>query len=145
MGFQFSLAAVLRLKQAVEKQEELALQKILAEIAQVHHQIERLAADVTRARRLLDQAMQQLVSAADIESTTRQIAGAMQHKQELMNSLAELHRRRETQTRKYQAAHNSRKMLSDMETRQRDAYGQERARIDQKFLDDIFVSRSQRS
>jgi flagellar biosynthesis chaperone FliJ len=36
-------------------------------------------------------------------------------------------------------------MLSDMEERQRDAYELERTRSEQKFVDDIFAARAQRS
>lgn len=145
MPFQFPLATVLRFKRSVEKQEELALQKILVAMSQVQHQVDTLTTDIARARESLDQALQQLLPAVHVESMIDQINGALGRKQELLDSLAELHRQREMQTRKYQAAHNSRKMLSDMQARQRDAYGQERARAEQKFLDEIFVSRTHRN
>ena len=45
----------------------------------------------------------------------------------------------------YQLAHRNRQMLTDMSTRQREAYDQERVRAEQKFLDDIFAARLQRS
>lgn len=144
MAFQFTLATVLRLKRSIEKQEELALQKILVQISQVRHEADTLTADIARARQSLDKAMQQPLPAVQVESMIDQINDAIRRKQALLDSLAELHRQREMQTRKYQASHNSRKMLSDMEARQRDAYVQERVRAEQKFLDEIFASRAQR-
>jgi flagellar biosynthesis chaperone FliJ len=36
-------------------------------------------------------------------------------------------------------------MLSDMQTRQHDAFEQERSRSEQKVLDDIFGARAQRN
>lgn len=145
MGFRFPLATVLRHRQAVEKREEQALQRLLAEMSRVQQQIDALTTDVAGARLLLDQAMQQSLPAVHIESMMNQIESAIFRKQELLASLAELHRQREVQNRKYQLAHNDCQMLSDMEARQREAYAQERVRADQKALDDIFVRRVQRS
>jgi len=144
MAFQFPLAAVLRFRESIEKQEELALRKIFVEISQAQHRIDELTAEIVRARQSLEQAMQQVLPAVHIVSMTSQIDGATHRKRELLDSQAELERRREMQNRKYQAAHNSRKTLSDMQARQQDAYMQERARAEQKAVDDIFASRAQR-
>jgi flagellar biosynthesis chaperone FliJ len=65
-------------------------------------------------------------------------------KKALIESLAALDRERDIQTRRYQAAHRDRQMLSDMSARKKEAYEQERTRAQQKFLDDIFATRAQR-
>jgi len=145
MGFKFSLAAVLRLKQSIEKQEELALQKVLVEISQVQHRMEALTADILHARQLLEQAMREMLPAVLVESMTNRIEGAMDRKQELSHALAELSRQREIQLRKYQAARNNCQMLHDMHARQQDAHAREREHAEQKFLDEIFAARAQRS
>lgn len=145
MAFQFPLATVLRYRQAVERQEELALKKILGEIARTRLQVADLTASIARARQSLNQALQESLRAVEIEHATKQIEAVMLCKEELLESLAELNQQRLDQTRKYQAAHHSRMTLSDMEARQRDEYERERVRLDQKFLDDIFAARAQRS
>lgn len=145
MAYRFPLATVLRVKQSMEKLEELALQKIFVEMSQVRQQIELLTADIVRARQSLDEAMQQVLPAVEIESRTNGINLAAHRKQELLNALADLNQKREMQSRKYHAAHRSRTVLSDLQARQKDAYEQERARNEQKFIDEIFASRSQRS
>ena len=145
MGFRFPLAAVLRVKQSIEKQEELVLQKVLLEISQVQHQIDDLTLDIVRARQLRDQAMQQMIAAIELDSMSNQIKDAMDRRQELIHSLGELRRKRELQNRRYQTARNNREMLSEMQARQKDAYAQESARAEQRFFDEIFASRARRN
>lgn len=145
MAFSFSLASLLRLRESIERQEELALQRILVEISQVQHRVDAVIADIERARRQVDRAMQQIVPAIHLESMTNQILDAVQLKQELLVSLAQLHQKRDLQSRKFREAHNSRRMLSDMQARQIESYLQERARAEQKALDDLFAHRSRRN
>lgn len=145
MAFKFPLATVLRYRESIEQQEERALMSILAEMEAARQRIENLTADIANARQSLNQAMQEMLPAIHIEYASGQIRGAEDRKKELLQSLAELDRKREAQTAKYKAAHQSRKMLGEMQARQREAYEQERVRLDQKLLDDIFSSRAQRS
>jgi len=90
MGFKFPLATVLRLKQSIERQEELALQRILLDISRVQHQIEALTSDIAHARQLMDQAMQRMLPAILVQSMTSQIDGAVKRRQELVHALSEL-------------------------------------------------------
>lgn len=145
MAFQFPLATVLRFREGMEQQEELALKKILAEMLRVRHQIEDLEEEIARAQQMLSEAMRQVLPAVHIDHMTQQINGTLKRKKELVQSYAELDRLRETHTRKYQSAHRARQMLSDMQARQRETYEQERVRSEQKLLDDMFVSRAKRS
>lgn len=144
MAYKFPLQAVLRVRQTVERQEERALQQIVAEITLLQQRILALTADIARGRQLLEQSIQQSLAAADVESMTLQIDGSIKHKRELLQSLAELQRQRAVQNQKYQAAYNNRKMLSDMQARQMEVYEQERARTEQKQVDEIFSFRAHR-
>lgn len=145
MAFEFPLATVLRLQESLERQEELALEKILVKIAEVQRRIDTLAADIARAHQRLEQELQQALSACEVDAMTTQIENALRHRRELVASLPELHRQREAQARKYQSAHQRRRTLSDMQDRQREAYLHERDRVEQRFVDDVFASRAQRS
>lgn len=145
MAYRFPLATVLRFRQTIEEQEERALEKVFAEIVKAEQQIDALAMDIAGARRKLEADLTESMPAGHVDSMRERIEGAVRLRQQLVDSLAELHRRRDEQVQRYQAAHNSRKVLSDMQERQRDAYEQERDRAEQKTIDDIFASRSQRS
>lgn len=144
MAFEFKLAPLLRVKQSIERQEELALQEILVRIAEVQRRIDALASDVAGARQQLEQKMRQTLTAGEVDAITKQIEGALVRRQDLVDSLEELLRQRETQTRKYQEAHQRRRTLSDMRDSQRETWLHERARVEQKFVDDVFGARAQR-
>lgn len=144
MAFRFPLATVLRLRQSVEKREELALQKVLLDIAGVRHQIEQLSAEIALARQAIDKSLQKLLPAHQLQSMLSAMNSVVDRKKATIESLARLERQRAAQMQAYRAAHRDRQMLSDMETRQRQEYDQARARAEQKRLDDIFAARIQR-
>jgi len=145
MAFRFSLATVLRFRESLEKREELALQKLLMEMAGVHRDIENLTEEIARAEAARYDAMQQPLLAFRLQGMLLEIQIAIQKKAALIESLARLDQQRKAQTAKYQAVHRDRQMLSDMSTRLRDAYERECNRAQQKFLDDVFAARAQRS
>jgi flagellar FliJ protein len=144
MAFRFSLATVLRFRESIEKREELVLEKLLMEMARLRRDIEGLAAEITGAQEARNHAMQQPLPAIHLQLMLKQTDLLADRKKALIESLAALDRERDIQTRRYQAAHRDRQMLSDMSARKKEAYEQERTRAQQKFLDDIFATRAQR-
>jgi flagellar export protein FliJ len=145
MAFRFSLATVLRFRESVEKREELALQKILLEIARTKQRIAQRSAEIALAQEARNKALQHALPAFELQSLTGDVNAALERKKALVESLLPLERQRAAQTATYQAAHRDRQMLSDMAARQRDAYELERARSEQKALDDIFAARASRA
>jgi flagellar FliJ protein len=144
MAFRFPLATVLRFRASVEKREDLALQMLLLEMARTRRQIEQMTTEIEGAHVARSKAMQNPIVAFQIQVMDNDIETAADRKKKLLESLAALDRQRDIQTRKYQAAHRDRQTLSDMSIQQREAYDQERARTEQKFLDDIFATRARR-
>lgn len=144
MAFRFSLAAVLRYRESLERREELALQAILADMGRTSRQIERLTAELARAHQTLNQVTAEPVPASQVQSMFRETEAIATQKKALIDSLAELDRRRRAQTAVYQAANRNRQMLSDMASRQREEYDAEIARRHQKSLDEIFAARAHR-
>jgi len=144
MAFRFSLATVLRFRESVERREELALQKIIMEIARVRIEIERLTGEIALAQAAINKSLQKPISAYHLQGLLNAANAIVDRKRALIESLAPLERKRAAQMKAYQAAHRDRQMLSEMATRQRDVYELAQARAQQKFLDDIFASRAQR-
>ena len=66
MGFRFSLAPVLRLRQGVERLEELALQSAEFEVARVLRRIDRQTAELAKAGKEREQALQMWIRAAEL-------------------------------------------------------------------------------
>lgn len=144
MAFRFSLASVLRFRESIEKREELDLQKLLLEMSRIRREIERLDSEIVRAHEARNRAMQTPLAAVHLQLMLKEIDVIADRKKALIASLAALDRKRENQTKKYQAAHRDRQMLSDMQAHQMDAYELEHTRAQQKVLDDIFAARAQR-
>jgi len=144
MAFRFSLAAVLGFRESIEKREELALQKIVFEIARTHHQIEQLSVDIAVAQQEINKALQQPLPAFHLQTMLSRVDGIVDRKKALVESLVALEQQRANQMNSYYAAHRERRTLTDMETRQRDAYDLERTKAEQKFVDDLFGARAQR-
>jgi flagellar export protein FliJ len=145
MAFRFSLATVLRYRDSMEKRAELALKRVLMEIARTRLQIEQLTRQIARAQAAIEKTLQQPVSAIHLQCMVSEIDAFVDRKKGLIESLAALERQRQLQMQAYQAAHRDRKMLSEMANRQREAYEQDRARREQKFVDDIFAARARRN
>lgn len=144
MAFRFSLATVLRYRDSMEKREELALQKILVEIARTRLQVEQLTRQIARAQAAIEKTLEQPVSAAHLQIMVSEVEALIAQRKTLTGVLAALDRQRALQMQAYQAAHRDRRMLSEMADRQRDAYEQGRVRREQKFVDDIFGARARR-
>lgn len=144
MAFRFSLATVLRYRDSMEKREELALQKILVEIARTRLQVEQLTRQIARAQAAIEKTLEQPVSAAHLQIMVSEVEVLVAQRKTLSGSLAALDRQRALQMQAYQAAHRDRRMLSEMADRQRDAYELGRVRREQKFVDDIFGARARR-
>ncbi|MGB6688209.1 MAG: flagellar FliJ family protein [Terracidiphilus sp.] len=129
----------------MEKREELALQKIILEIARTRIEIERLTEEIAVAQEAINKALRKPISAYHLQGMLNAANVIVDRKKALIESLVPLERKREMQMKAYQTAHRDRQMLTNMATRQRDAYEHAQARAQQKFLDDIFAARAQRS
>jgi flagellar FliJ protein len=145
MAFRFPLATVLRFRQSIEKREELALQRVLVEIAQYIRKIEKLSARIAEAHQMREETLRQPTSAFQLQSMLSEIQIAAERRRLLIDSLASLEQKRIKQMAAYQAALQDRRTLSELEGRRREDYKVERERAQQKQVDDIFAARAHRS
>jgi flagellar FliJ protein len=145
MAFRFPLATVLRVRESIEKREERALQSIQLEIARLLRQIEELAAEIANGHVARNTALQKPIAAINLQMMTWQTHAAEDRKTALLQTLATLEQKREAQVKTYQAAHRDHETVLNMMHEQKAAYEQEQTRAQQKYLDDIFIARRQRS
>jgi flagellar export protein FliJ len=144
MAFQFSLAAVLRVRESIEEREECTLQSIQLEVASTRHQIEELSARIGGAHRTREKALQQTISGGHLHTLLWEEQAAEQRLRSMLGQLQVLEQARDKQMKVYQAAHREREMLTDIRKRQKDIYEREWLREEQKRLDDIFMARRHR-
>ncbi len=144
MPFRFPLASVLRVRESVEKREEVALQKAHLDVARVRRSLDELTGELARACEERDHALLRTIQANRLRAMEFEIKAAIEAKQTLLNTLETLRHKRDIQMKLYMKAHSERQMLTDLLTQQRSSYEHEQLRIQQKRLDDIVASRWQR-
>lgn len=89
--------------------------------------------------------MRQPVYSYEVQAILHEVNAAMDVRQALRVSLQSLELERERQMKAYQSAHTNRQMLTDMLVQKQTEYAQEQVRTQQKSIDEIFASRSQRN
>jgi flagellar export protein FliJ len=144
MGFQFPLAAVLRVRESIEKREERVLQSIQKNVARTLQQVEELSVAIGGAHRGRELALQQTISGGHLHSLLWEEQSAEQRLKSMLGQLQALEQEREKQMKVYQVAHRNREMLTDMMKKQKGIYDREWLREEQKRLDDIFMARRHR-
>jgi len=145
MAYKFPLAAVLRLRESIETREERTLLSMQMEIGKVSRTIEELTAAIAGAREAQEGAMRQPAPAGHLHSVLWECQAAAHRKSVLQKQLDALHKKRDEQMQVYRDAHRDREMLSDLHSRNKEAYAVEETRAQQKQLDDLFGARHRRS
>ena len=142
MPFHFTLAAVLRLHDSLEKAEMQRLQAAVARVNEVRSQIE-----------ILDAEMQRLRKQSRETATTSGVTGAELHfeiyrenayrksRADLVKLLAECEKARQQQLLRYIEAHRQREIFASIRDRQLTAYEIEQARRAQQRIDELFLLR----
>jgi flagellar FliJ protein len=143
MAFRFPLATVLRVRESLEKREERALQRIQLEMARVARRMEDLTEAMTQAYGARNQALQQAIPAGQLHTMLWEAQAAVEAKNALRITLQGLEEQRLKQMKVYLAAHREHETMINLFNEQRNAYEVEQTRAQQKYLDDIFIARSQ--
>jgi len=145
MGFRFTLAAVLSVKQSIEKREEIALQRTQLQVARIRRKIQETTDEIEIAKELRDKELQETTRANRLQTLQSEIDAAVEAKQALITSLESLKEQRDLQMKAYRKAHSEREMFTDLLKQQKSAYEQEQLRVQQRRLDDIVTSRWRRN
>jgi flagellar export protein FliJ len=145
MGFQFSLASVLRVREMIQEREESILKKILFEISQASETIGRIDAQLAEAysSRLAD--VLKPAIGLDLHASYGEVKELKRRREELETQIRKLKQARDAQLIVYEGARRNREMLSDLREKKHRAYGAERNKREQKAMDDNFIARRPRS
>ncbi len=141
MPFQFSLAAVLRLREGVERREERALQKLQLEVSRLTLRVEELAEQSKRTHDTQTHVLEQPVAACHLHALQSALMTIEENRRALLAEIQRLKQERDRQMTVYQAARRDRELLAQMKANQFEVYEKYSRRQEQKKLDDIFISR----
>jgi len=144
MGFRFTLASVLRLRESIEQREELALQRIQFELARTRRSLDDAETQIESRSRSRDESLAKAIPAYQLQDLENGIEEAKATRLVLLDALGKLFEERDRQMKIYQAARSGRQMLTDLRAQKRSEWEQEQVRVQQKQLDDIFAARMQR-
>jgi flagellar export protein FliJ len=144
VAFRFTLEQVLRVRESIERREELALQRAEFEVACVKRRIEELTQELAAASRRRDEALQEPMQAYLLQGMDAEINAALEARQQSIEKLKVVQAQRDQQRAIYQVAHNGRQMLTDFRKQQRIEYELEEVKAQQKKIDDLFAARIQR-
>jgi flagellar FliJ protein len=145
MGFQFSLATVLRVRGILEEQEERMLQRILFEIGQTREALASTGSALEAADAARREDVFKPIIGRTLHASYGEIEELKQNKKDLEEKIGKLEQLRDQQLKIYEKARRNREMLTDMREEKRSAYDSEVARLEQKTLDDVFISRRGRN
>jgi len=144
MRFRFTLASVLRFREGIEKREELSLQRVQFEMARVRRRIDELTKELAKAGNEREEGLQNWMQAFRVKNLQDEMNAAVEARQTLLETLATLRKQSEEQMKIYQAARVNRRMLTDLQKKQQEAWEQNQQRVEQRRVDDAFAARMQR-
>jgi flagellar export protein FliJ len=144
MAFHFSLAAVLKLRESIEQQEYLNLEKIHQEIAHAQAEIAKSELRQGELQQDRDTQLPGSMPSIHLQSIFEQIFALEQRKDALKAALAELAIKKDQQLKIYNQARQKREVLESMRERQYTLYQREETKRQQALMDDLFLARLRR-
>ena len=144
MAFRFTLAPVLKYREALEQREYLALEKIQLEIAQAERRLQKFEESWAAAAKRREGELRQGTPSIHLQAAYNQELFLQKQRDDLLLKLQELQAKRQQAMKAYERARQKREVLQELRARQLDVYQHEQAKREQRTLDDIFLSRHRR-
>lgn len=140
MAFRFSLATLLRYREALEQRELLALEKLQHEIALAEARI----IDTQQKQRALEDRRQsglrEGMTAIQLQSELQDEATLQSHSNDLKRQKQELFSKRERRMATFNEAREAREVVEKMRERKLSEYTREQSKAEQSVLDDLFLA-----
>jgi len=145
MAFRFSLAAVLKYRQALEQRELTALERAQAEIALRENQIHEAEADLCRLEQHRGVELRQGMPSIHLQDAIAQEHALSSLQKELTKKQEELKIKRQQLLKIYQEARQKRELLERLRERRLGQYTRAQMKAEQATLDDLFLARRKQS
>ena len=141
MPFQFSLQAVLHLRQGIEHQQELRLRTANQQVAKVRHLIELTDERIRMDQRQYEEALSSGTTSAELRFWGMGVESLRTQRQRMEAELKRLQTLRDQQERVFQQARRDRETIASLRDGQLLEYKQSMARREQRQADDLFLLR----
>jgi flagellar export protein FliJ len=141
MAFRFPLEVLLRVRQGLERQHELRLQKANQRVAGLRQEIEDVHTGMENIAVRRCPQLESGVSAAELQFDELCHSVLIERQHVLEGQLAEAEAFRHTCSQDFQLARRQREVMDTLRRHQLRDYRQQEARQDQRRLDDLFLLR----
>jgi flagellar export protein FliJ len=141
MAFRFALEAVFHFRQGVEHQQELRLRAANQLVARTRHLIEQLDHRILDARAGQAQELGAGTTSAELRFALMRETSLQQLRREMERELLRLEAARDQQQKIFRQARRERETFENLRNRQLAEYQRDRARREQRQLDDLFLLR----
>jgi flagellar export protein FliJ len=141
MAFRFRLQALLRLRQSVEHQQEILLQRANQEVLAVLRAMNEVDFRLAETRRNMMETLCSGVTAAEVQFF--ELCSGMLHlrRVELEQELKLRQAAREQQAERFQIARREREVIETLRQQQAQMYHQQENRQEQRRVDDLLLLR----
>jgi len=141
VAFEFSLNALLRLRQSLEKAELQRLQGTVARCIRVRLRIGSVTQEIKDLRNTMQESAARGVTGAELHFQGLEVAAREKQLGELRKALNEVEQLRQKQLASYRKARQRREIISNLRQRELEAYQLEQARRQQQQADELFLMR----
>lgn len=141
MPYQFRLQPLLRIRRVYEQREWLRLALLHASRIRTADERDEIASDRAKRFDRLEQSLERGMPGADFQPLEAELQLMLGHQKELAALLEALQLQIQTQTEHFQQAQASRKMLENLDAREKQAYELIQNRREQQRIDDLFARR----
>ncbi len=145
MPFHFSLAAVLKYRETLERREYLALVGIQHEIMAIEAQLRQVEEWRLAAVQHRETDLAKGVPSVHLQDEFHRELALEQRRDALKLKLEETKARHSAHWKSYQQARQKREVIEELRKRGLEAYTREQAKRQQAVMDDLFLSRRRRS
>ncbi|HEX3820783.1 MAG TPA: flagellar FliJ family protein [Candidatus Sulfotelmatobacter sp.] len=141
MPFQFSLQAILHLRQSIERQQELRLRGANQQVAKVRRLIELADDRIRREQNICADALSAGTTSAELRLSTAAQDLLRAQRQRIETELKRLQTLRDQQQRVFHQARRERETIESLRDRQLMEYKRNTSRREQRRADDLFLLR----
>jgi flagellar export protein FliJ len=141
MAFQFSLDAVLRLRQSLQRQQELLLREANQQLTALQVRIDDLNAQISQHATQENLKLASTLSAAELQFMQLCRSVLLGQRGGLEKRLATAQALRDSRMTSFRQARQQREVLETLCQTQAQVYGQSEARQNQRQLDDLLLLR----
>ena len=141
MAFRFHLTGVLRLRESIERAEELALNRIVQQMVVAELELQQIEEKQDRLRKQCQDDLARGLSAAELQEVSEKETQLRRCADALRSRLLTLEVERVAQLETYRMAQQQVEILTEIREQNYRSYHRAQLRQEQKQLDDLFLSR----